>query len=239
MKGIAAYLKYSVTALILLGLLTGCGFLMGPEATEGNVTIQLGSENGGVRGVDPGIISTLHYELEFKGPEGREIKQSVPQGTDTLNLILAFGEWIVTAEAYNPGNVLTGMGKKTLTVSQGGATVLIPMGSSNANLSGIAIAVEVLGIARNPLTLTPAFSSGETSYTASPTLLTLGSHFQVTATLSDPDAGITMDGVPVSSDVIQEFDGLVVGGQRTVSIVVSAQDGITTKTYTVTVKRII
>jgi hypothetical protein len=238
MKSIVTHLKCITAALVLLGLLTGCDFFMGPETTEGTITIQLAPGSGGSRAAfSPAVISTLHYELEFRGPGGKVINRSVPQGTESLNLTLALGEWTVTAKAYDSGNVQQAAGRTTITLTQGHTPVAIPMGSSNANLNGIGIKVEITALFLNPLTITPAFSSGVTSYTARAPILALGSHFHVTATLSDPDARITMNGGPVSSGVSEEFDGLEVNGQRTVSIVVTAQDGFTTKTYTVTAIR--
>jgi hypothetical protein len=177
------------------------------------------------------------------------INRRFPEGTETISMALALGEWTVTARAYNNNSAGNAAGRATVMVTQGHTPVVIPMGSSNADLSGITIAAEVLGIVPNPLTLTPVFNPDVIIYTATPTLVTLGSHFYVTATLSDPDAVITMIGSPVSSATInggpvssgaeEEFDGLEIGGQRTVSIVVTAQDGFTTKTYIVTAIRTI
>jgi hypothetical protein len=252
MKSMTVHLRGIAAALILWGLLAGCDFFTGPEASEGAVTIQLGPGSGGERSVAPAVIPTFHYELEFRGPGGKVINRSVPQGTESLNLTLALGDWTVTVTAYDPGGVQQAAGRTTVTVMQGHTPVAIPMGSSNANLSGISIKAEIAYLILNPLTLSPTFSSGGTSYTAAPAFVTLGSHFHVTATVSDPDAVITMtggpassgtatamNGGPVSSGVAEEFDGLELHGQRTVRIVVTAQDGITRKTYTVTVIRTI
>jgi hypothetical protein len=222
MKNMIRYLKCTGAALIVLGLLAGCNFLMGPEMTEGNVSIQFGPGPGGERGVAPALIPTLHYELEFRGPGGQVINRNVPPGTASINLTLALGEWTVTARAYDPGDVQQAAGRTTVTVTQGHTPAAIPMGSSNANLSGLTIS----GIG----TLTPSFDPDTLVYSSWGMLWLV-----LTATSSDSDASISINGglpvVGVNAANV-EFD---VGGflANSYIIVVSAQDGITTKTYTV------
>ncbi|MDR3337856.1 MAG: FecR family protein, partial [Treponema sp.] len=81
-----------------------------PEATEGTVTVQLDPESGWAQAFTPEVISGFHYELEFRKTDGRVINRGVPQGTGSIDLTLALGEWTATARAYDSGNVLKAAG---------------------------------------------------------------------------------------------------------------------------------
>ena len=94
---------------------------------------------------------------------------------------------------------------------------------------------ELNGLTLSDGTLSPAFAAGETAYTAevahTVTSLTL------TPTATDRDhATITVGGVPAFSGDPSDGVDLRVGANA-VPIVVTAQDGTTTKEYTVTVTR--
>jgi hypothetical protein len=208
-------------ALILLGLLAGCDFFMGSDATEGTITLQIGAESGGTRAHFTNMeIKGFRYELEFRGPGGQVINRSATTGT--VSQTLALGEWTVTAKAYDSGNVQRAAGRKTVTVTQGKTSDSISMGSSNANLSNLTIS----GIG----TLTPSTFSPDT-------LVYSSSGFGwllLTATSSDSDATISINGASAkgskSANVEFDFGGFLANSY---TIVVTAQDGITTKTYTV------
>ena len=97
-------------------------------------------------------------------------------------------------------------------------------GSADATLSALSL---------SGVTLTPVFTSGTTAYTAS-----VGHGVMettVTATASDANAGVEMklNGVVDQDGVV----GLVVGSANVIAVVVTAQDGGATQTYTVTVTR--
>ncbi|MFZ2279949.1 MAG: cadherin-like beta sandwich domain-containing protein, partial [Prosthecobacter sp.] len=97
--------------------------------------------------------------------------------------------------------------------------------STNANLTGLAL---------NNGTLSPVFAGGTTSYTA-----TVG--YPVTSitlrpTLANAGASMTVNGLPVSPGSASAPVSLSVG-DNTLITVVTAQDGTTTQTYTVTVTR--
>ena len=105
----------------------------------------------------------------------------------------------------------------TITVTRAGFT--------NANLSS-------LKVSRG--TLTPVFSANTISYTAS--VVNGVTSMTVTPATSDPNATITVNGTAVASDSTSGAIALSVGA-NTISTVVTAQDGVTTKTYTLTVTR--
>ncbi|MFU8894456.1 MAG: cadherin-like beta sandwich domain-containing protein [Luteolibacter sp.] len=93
--------------------------------------------------------------------------------------------------------------------------------STNADLSGLAISSG---------TLDPVFDSAITSYTASPTVASI----TITPTADDALATITVNGDPVDSGDPSNPVSLSVG-PNTITIVVTAEDEATTKTYTLTV----
>jgi len=235
MKNILILLKYSVTILILLGLLAGCGFFMGPETAEGTVTILLDPGNGNAKAFfSPDEISRFRYELEFEKPGVETRTLSFPAGTKTVSQTLSLGEWTITASAYNDDEVPTAKGRTTVTVTRGSADpVPIPMGSVNADLSGLEIKYGLL----LAFTLSLGFDQNITSYEKDP-LIVLNQEFGIIATTADPDATITINGDTADSGVQKKYSDLaMLGGKSTIQVVVTAQDRITTKTYTVTITR--
>ncbi|RYF48388.1 MAG: cadherin-like beta sandwich domain-containing protein, partial [Cytophagaceae bacterium] len=97
--------------------------------------------------------------------------------------------------------------------------------STDATLSGLSISSG---------TLSPAFISGTTNYSASVSNTTTS--LTVTPTASDANATITVNGTPVSSGSISGAIALA-AGSNTITTVVTAQDGTTTKTYLLTIIR--
>ena len=96
--------------------------------------------------------------------------------------------------------------------------------SSNANLSNMVLSAG---------TLSPAFASGTTSYTASVPFATTS--MSVTPTVSDATASVTVNGVATTSGNASGAIALNVGA-NTITTIVTAQDA-STKTYTTTVTR--
>lgn len=106
----------------------------------------------------------------------------------------------------------------TLTVTRAAAS------STDATLSNLAI---------NQGTLSPTFASGTTSYSAS-VAYTVTS-INVTPTVNQANATVTVNGTTTTSGSAQSIPLAV--GSNSISVVVTAQDGSTTKTYTLTVTR--
>ncbi len=103
--------------------------------------------------------------------------------------------------------------------------------STTATLSGLTFATTAgSGTAG---ALTPAFASGTLNYVVNdPNGLTAVS---VTPTVTDPTATIKVNGSTVASGAASGSITLTSGGVVAVTIVVTAQDGVTTKTYIVNV----
>ena len=84
-------------------------------------------------------------------------------------------------------------------------------------------------------TLSPAFAAATKTYTTSVTNATTG--VTVTPVVTDSTATVTVNDVPVVSDSASASIPLVVG-PNPITVVVTAQDGTTQSTYTITVTRI-
>ncbi len=98
-------------------------------------------------------------------------------------------------------------------------------GNSNADLSDLSLSSG---------TLSPAFASATTAYTAS--VANAVSSITVTPTAADATSTVTVNGNPVPSGVASGSIALSVG-DNVITTVVTAQNATTTKSYTVTVNR--
>jgi hypothetical protein len=97
--------------------------------------------------------------------------------------------------------------------------------SSNALLAGLQV---------TPGFMIPVFNPGGTTYTVNGAGLFTAA-VSVTAAVQDPTASITINGAAVASGT--PFQVLLTGPSTPISIVVRAQDTVTTVTYSVTVNR--
>ncbi len=98
--------------------------------------------------------------------------------------------------------------------------------SNNASLSGLSLSTGALS---------PAFASDIYSYTASVSNDT--ETITVTPTAVDSDASITVNGIEVTSGSASGDLTLSVG-KNTITVLVTAEDGVATKTYTLVVERL-
>ncbi|MDM5179578.1 cadherin-like beta sandwich domain-containing protein [Massilia sp. DJPM01] len=131
------------------------------------------------------------------------------------------------AIAMNPGNntvtvVVTAQNSATKSYT---VTITRALPSTNADLSALSLSSG---------TLSPAFASATTGYTASVANAT--SSLTVTPTVQDATASVTVNGVATTSGNASGAIALAVGA-NTITTIVTAQDGSSTKTYTVTVTR--
>lgn len=91
------------------------------------------------------------------------------------------------------------------------------------------------GLSTSSGTLSPTFSASTIIYTTNVANATTS--LTVTPTVTDATATVKVNGITVSSGAASQTIPLVVG-PNTISVVVTAQDGVTKTTYTVTVTRI-
>ena len=110
---------------------------------------------------------------------------------------------------------------KTYTVS------VTRAGSSDATLSGLTI---------SDGTLTPAFDPSRTAYTA--TVAYSVASVTVTPTVNESNATVAVNGSGVTSGSPSQAISLTAGQSTNVNVVVTAQDGVTTTTYTIAVSRL-
>ncbi len=155
-----------------------------------------------------------------------------PTVADATATITVNGTPIQSGAATNPIALSVGANTITTTVTaEDGVTIKTYVvtvtrdPSSNANLSNLALS---LG------TLHPAFGAATFSYTA--TVTNSVTSLTVTPTAADVTANITVNGTPVQSGAASGPIALIVGA-NTITTTVTAEDGVTVKTYVVTVTR--
>jgi gliding motility-associated-like protein len=142
---------------------------------------------------------------------GTAVTSGSASGTITLNA----GDNNITTIVTAPNGTTT----KTYTV------VVHRTGSSNANLSDLSLSAGALS---------PVFSTATNTYAASVTNAV--SSITLTPTLADATATITVNGTAVANGSASGAVALNVGS-NVINVVVTAQDGTPTNTYTVTVTR--
>jgi hypothetical protein len=199
-----------------------------------SVTVSLSSDanlsgltlNHGATSFDPGTTSysgdvdygvatitvtpTLSYRMATVTVNGNAVSSGTPT---TINLPVGSTTVTVLVTAQN------GTTKSyTITVNRAAA-------STNANLSSLTV---------DRGTLSPTFASTTTSYTDD--VANTVDSLHVTPTVEDANATVTVDGHPAVSGSAYTVTPLTVGS-NTVNVVVTAQDGTTQDTYTITVNR--
>ncbi|QTH42825.1 cadherin-like beta sandwich domain-containing protein [Cohnella sp. LGH] len=136
---------------------------------------------------------------------------AVTSGTESGAIALNAGDTVTIVVTAEDGT------KKTYKVTR--------TPGSNADLSGMTLSSG---------TLSPTFAAGTTSYAAS--VANGVSSITVTPTVSDSTATVKVNGTIVANGSVSGAISLSVG-DNPIPVVVTAQDGTTTKTYTVTVTR--
>ena len=164
------------------------------------------------------------------------VEHAVTETTVTATASDANASVEITPEDADDGTsgdqVALVVGKTTISVevtAQDGETTqtytvkVTRTGSADATLSALSL---------SGVTLTPAFASGTTAYTAS-----VGNTVTKTTVTATAAAGATHE-VKVNGVVDQDgVMGLAVGSGNVIAVVVTAQDGVATQTYTVRVTR--
>ncbi|WP_167434103.1 cadherin-like beta sandwich domain-containing protein [Paenibacillus silvae] len=139
---------------------------------------------------------------------------SVPSGTTSNPIGLNMGSNSITV-------VVTAENGTTKTY-----TVTVTRGNQDADLSGLSLSSG---------TLSPTFTAGTTSYTAN--VANSVSSLTITPTVNDSNAVVQVNGTPVASGMSSGAIDLHTGSNNLITVNVTANDGVTTKTYTVTVTR--
>ncbi len=155
-------------------------------------------------------IRVGRYEVSPALPAGLSLNAATGVITGTPTAVAPAANYTVTAQ--NNGG-------------RSSATINLKVVSPNNNLS-------YLGMSAGALS--PAFAGPNTNYTAS--VGNSVTSLTVTPTTVNAAATIRVDGVPVASNAVSSPIPLSVG-LNTISIVVTAPDGVNTQTYTINVTR--
>ena len=137
---------------------------------------------------------------------------------------------------YTPRPNYHGSDTFSYTVSDGNdtadstVTVTIRQDSPDADLAALTIVTGAL----SPLTLTPSFEAGKTSYEVDGVVPYRVEKVRVRPTTNDTAATVTVNGMEVESGSRSKNIELTEGGATLIEVEVTAEDG-TTKTYTITV----
>ena len=203
--------------------------------------------NNAVKEIPSGSTTSIILGAGFKDPEGVAADGAgnvyvADQGNNAIKRIKPIGGFYIgpflpaglsfnntTGILSGTPTVLSLAANYTVTAynSAGGspATVNIAVFSGNANLSNLLLS-------NGPLT--PVFTAGTTSYTAN--VANTVTSVTVTPTTSDPNAKVEVNGTVVTSGTASQGLPLVVGA-NTITTIVTAQNGIGTETFTITVTR--
>jgi len=177
---------------------------------DGVFGISVGITTGMVAGPVTGLMLQITFEVVAgdAGAPGMIFARGIADFPDValLDKLGAMGT------TYDPDAFFS----LTVDVADGAAAM-------DADLAGLSLTVPAAA-------LTPAFAAGTIAYTADAVAGT--TQITVTGTTADANATLTIDGVGAVSGV-----GSVVAvgvGANAIDVVVTAEDGVTTKTYTVT-----
>ncbi len=171
------------------------------------------------------------------------IAASGGSGSYTYALYDATNATLATLPAGLNFNAATGAVSGTATVASPATTYFVRVTdtasapatvSKSFSLTVNAATATLSGLAISAGTLSPAFASGTSSYTASVSNAT--SSIAVTPTTTDAAAAVKINGTTVTSGSASGAIALAVG-TNTITTVVTAADGTTTLTYTLTVTR--
>ena len=176
----------------------------------------------GTRGMMVGGVGMVYPEAAYiyTRPASGWMTSTTP-GTSLASLTGVAGDMFGLAVAINGTGNTSVVGAPD--VAGTGAAYIFSGLSSNADLSNLVL---------SDGTMEPPFAAGTTDYTASVAYSV--SSLTVTPTASDPAATITVNGTAVVSSGASADIPLQVG-QNSISIVVTAQDGTTTRIYTIDV----
>lgn len=147
--------------------------------------------------------------------------QNVPSATTVTFRLYAWGATAASTPTFAIGRYGTAVTTNSLAI---GGTVVSTI-SSDATLSNL---VSTSGA------LTPSFSASTINYTSS--VANVVTSTNVTPTATDANSNIKVNGVTVANGSTSSAINLNVGS-NTITTVVTAQNGTTTKTYSITITR--
>jgi hypothetical protein len=212
-KGLYITVLGGITAALLVW---GCDFLLGPDAPVGAGDLVIGfGESGGISLASASLASAptaeeqaaLRYELVLTGPGGQIKMVSFSPGK-IFNEQVALGEWRIEAEAYDPGNMLTGRGSAAVTVRAGVNEIRVRMEPVEAIVYSISLS-------QSGAYTFPAANEGYTTAPEAKTITVSNTGSQptgpLTAALSGADpSSFTVSTPSISSIAVGETDAFTV-----------------------------
>jgi len=173
--------------------------------------------------------STSYQVTEYPGINSITV---TPTATDAKDVIKVNGITVLSGKPSTAIPLSAGLNTINVVVTAEDGittktyTITVGKGSANDNLSSLKLSSG---------TLSPAFAPTTPNYTA--TVINTVSSITVTAHSAQTTSTITVNGTPVTSGTASAPIPLNIG-TNTIKITVTAQDGITKQTYTVTVTRV-
>ncbi len=239
-SGVGIVMAPAAVRAVLTPLTVGKQFAPSTVAAGGTstLTITLTNPNAvalqGVAFTDTypaGIANAASPNTGVSGAGCSGTRAATPGGGSfavTAGVVPAGGtcSFFVTVTGSSPGSFTDSSGAVTtpIALNSPAASATLTVGappSSNANLANLVFS-------GGPLT--PPFASGTLSYSASVT--SASNTVTVTPTVADPTATVKVNGVTVASGSPSGPITLNVG-PNVITVLVTAQDGVTTKTYTI------
>jgi len=159
--------------------------------------------------------------IKMNATGGYFISPDLPPG---LTLNPTNGAISGTASAISPATNYTV--KAFNAAGSSTATINIRLLNNDADLSQINAGIDPL---------TPAFLPDATSYSLNVSYATAS--ITIRPVSRDPEAKVTLNGTPITSGTTSGPIALTEGGKKVITLVVTAPDRVTTKTYTLTVNR--
>ncbi|MGQ5392387.1 S-layer homology domain-containing protein [Paenibacillus sp. M.A.Huq-84] len=205
---VTLYAKWISANTLLSSLSTDQGTLT-PAFTTSNSNYTLNVSNA---------VSSLNITLTKADPNETLSVTGATYSTVTGNVYI-----------YNASNLIVGPNLIKIQVTAQNQT----SNTYNLTVNRLSNNAELSGLTLSGITLTPAFTSGTTSYSAS-----VGNNISsttVTASVYDSNATMTLNGAAIA---IGQASGAITlnAGTNVITIIATSQDG-TPKTYTVTVTR--
>jgi gliding motility-associated-like protein len=194
----------------------------------GGAPVTLGSWYG----TPTGVAADGAGNVYVADPYNRAIKEIKPIGGYYISASLPAGLSFNNATGVISGTPISSSPATNYTI-----TAYNSYGISSSTIVNIKVVSNDAGLANLTLsagTLTPAFATGTTSYTASVSNATTS--VTVTPVATDTGAGVKVNGTTVASGTASGSISLVVG-DNTITAEVTAEDGVTIGTYTLTVNR--
>ena len=164
-----------------------------------------------------GVVGTAYTDPGATATDNVDTSVDVVLGGDTLDINTAAGTYLITYDATDTAGNGAVQVERTVTVTEPAST--------DADLASLAISAGTL----------PAFDADTISYAVN-----VGNDVasvMVTPTTADTGATLTIDGTDATSGTASAPIPLTAGVETAIVILVTAEDGSTEKTYTLTMTR--